>query len=209
MAAGTAARWRLDPDHATRRFYDLIWPHRADVLRLALFLCRDRFAAEDLAQEALFKAFRAIDRFEGPDAKRWLLTILRNAWTDRMRSRAGRSDVSVGELEHEPPARSPRSDDHEGWTHPQELLEAFSDQQIIDALHELPDEIRWTLLLVDVQGVSTQEAAQVLEVPPGTVKSRAHRGRAMLHELLLPVARQRRMLSGNAMGGPNAEPEAL
>ena len=78
----------------------------------------------------------------------------------------------------------------EGWTNPQELLERFSDQQIIDAMKQLPEEIRWTLLLIDVEGMQHHDAAEVLSVPVGTIKSRVHRGRAMLRRSLLPIAEQ-------------------
>ena len=55
------------------------------------------------------------------------------------------------------------------------------------------EKIRWTLLLVDVQGMDDREAAEVLGVPAGTIKSRLHRGRRMLREYLLPVAIDRRL----------------
>jgi RNA polymerase sigma-70 factor, ECF subfamily len=71
------------------------------------------------------------------------------------------------------------------------LLEAFSDAQVIEALLELPEEMRWTLLLVDVEGLSLSEAAQVMAVPEGTVKSRCHRGRSLLRATLLPLAREK------------------
>ena len=74
------------------------------------------------------------------------------------------------------------------------LLEQFSDAEMIDALSRLPEEIRWTLLLVDVEGMDHKEAAGVLDVPVGTIKSRAHRGRMMLRDKLLPLARQARIV---------------
>ena len=79
---------------------------------------------------------------------------------------------------------------------PQAALEGFSDQEVIDALQALPAEIRWTLLLLDVEGLSIQEAAGVLEIPTGTIKSRAHRGRAMLREKLLPMAAKLKWAAG-------------
>jgi RNA polymerase sigma-70 factor (ECF subfamily) len=65
---------------------------------------------------------------------------------------------------------------------------------LIDALRQLPDEIRWTLLLVDVEGMDHADAARVLDVPVGTIKSRAHRGRTMLREALTPLAKELRMI---------------
>ncbi len=73
-------------------------------------------------------------------------------------------------------------------------MAAFTDAQVIEALWALPEEIRWTLLLVDVEQLDVREAAEVLEVPVGTIKSRSHRGRRMLRERLLPLAREMRIV---------------
>ena len=176
----------MDREQATRRFYDLVWPYRADVLRLAQFLGRNRAAADDLAQETLLKAFRGIDRLQaGPHVKAWLLLILRNTWRDHVRATAARPQVSLEELSSELEASD--ADEPQTGGDPQAILQSFSDQQVIDALQALPEEIRWTLLLVDVEGLTLQDAAEMLGVPVGTVKSRSHRGRRMLRDLLLPL----------------------
>ncbi|MGD0389693.1 MAG: sigma-70 family RNA polymerase sigma factor [Tepidisphaeraceae bacterium] len=179
---------------ATLRFYAEVWPHAAEVQRLANILCRDAPAAEDLAQEALLKAFRFIDRFEpGTDAKKWLFAITRNCRADRLRIEqrtAGQEQLSNFDWEPEAPATVEDSS-FDGALAPTEILEAFSDREIIAALQRLPEEIRWTLLLVDIQGMDHVNAAEVLDVPVGTVKSRAHRGRNMLREILRPMAARR------------------
>lgn len=185
----------MDRNERTRRFYELVWPHRADVLRVAQFLSRSRVTAEDLAQDTLLKAFRGIDRLEaGPGVKAWLLQILRNTWLDRMRANSGRpAEVSLSELPVEPESEtSSESDAAASWGDPRSVLEAFSDQQVIEALQSLPAEIRWTLLLVDVEGLSLHDSADALDVPAGTIKSRVHRGRQMLREKLLPLAKELR-----------------
>lgn len=169
----------------------MVWPLRAALLRSARILVGNEADAEDLAQETLIKAFNAMDRFTpGTNLTAWLMTILRHARIDRLRARgAASADRSLDQIEYDPPG--PSASDAP-WTHPQDLLSGFSDQQIIDALQTLPEEIRWTLLLVDVEGWSHAEAAELLEVPSGTIKSRMHRGRGMLREALLPLARQLR-----------------
>jgi RNA polymerase sigma-70 factor (ECF subfamily) len=174
----------------TQRFYDLVVPQAQMVLRVARCLLRDPGAADDLAQETMIKAYKAIDRFqEGTDVRAWLMTILRNARIDFLRSAAaGVRDLSLDDSGIDPPDGS---DNESAWEHPQELLERFSDDDVIAALQQLPEEIRWTLLLVDVEKIDHSQAAQVLEVPVGTIKSRAFRGRAMLRKTLLPLARQR------------------
>jgi RNA polymerase sigma-70 factor (ECF subfamily) len=186
----------LDQEQETKRFYDLVWPHRAVVLRAARMLARNPADADDLAQETLIKAFRKIGGFrEGSDMKAWLFTVLRNTWIDRFRATASeRGVVSLDEQAAEPAAALEQQDQPAAWDRPGELLEAFSDQQVIDALHGLSDEIRWTLLLVDVEGLSQADAAEVMQTPIGTIKSRVHRGHRILWDQLLPLARDRRIV---------------
>ncbi len=182
---------------AARRFYELVWPHRAAVLRVTRILTGNAADADDLAQETLVKALRSLDRLrEGSDVRAWLLTILRHTRVDQLRV-AGRSagTLSLSQLNVDPvqPADTDPSAG-ESWDQPAEILNAFSDEQVIEALQKLPEEIRLTLLLVDVEQLDHHEAADILQVPTGTIKSRTHRGRAMLRELLSPVAREMGLL---------------
>ena len=183
---------------ATRRFYELVWPHRVTVLRVAKILAGSEADAEDLAQEALLKALRALGTLrDESDVRAWLLTILRHARVDQLRS-TGRSTgtLSLHHLEVDPAQPGGNGPLHggEAWEQPEEILNGFSDQQVIDALQKLPEETRLTLLLVDVEQLDHREAAAVLQVAVGTIKSRTHRGRAMLRELLSPVAREMGLL---------------
>jgi RNA polymerase sigma-70 factor (ECF subfamily) len=183
---------------AQRRFHEALLPHMPAVLRTAQILCgRDSADAEDLTQETMLRAYRSIDQFQaGTDARAWLLTILRHARIDRIRAtRAAVDTVSLEGMGQEPAARpeAGRADQGPVAENPEALLEEFTDAQMIHALGRLPEEIRWTLLLVDVEGMDHKDAAAVLDVPVGTVKSRAHRGRMMLRQELLPLARQARI----------------
>ncbi len=167
-----------------------MWPHRAVVLRAAIIQTGNTADAEDLAQETLLKAFRAVETFRpGTSAKAWLMTILRNARIDRLRKLGpSAGDVSLDEMPSEPAAPS---EPEALWQKPEELLNRFSDATVIEALGRIAEELRWTLLLVDVEGFDQNEAAEVLNVPVGTIKSRLHRGRAMLRQALEPLARNR------------------
>lgn len=187
----------------TERFYGEVWPHLPAILRAARFLTRDVAEAEDLAQETMIKAFKNLDRFRpGTDMKAWLMTILRNTRIDRLRAqRRTPASVSLDDVSYDIAAQEDLSPEP-AWQRPQQLLEAFSDEQVIDALGKLPEEIRWTLMLVDVEGMDHKEAANVLDIPVGTVKSRAHRGRSMLRQELTPLARQMRLI-------PQADGEAI
>lgn len=174
------------------RFEKEIWPHAAAVLRTARILTRNDAEADDLAQETMLKAFRHLDQLVDPSgAKKWLMTILRTTRIDRARA-AGKAMVSLSELPVDPPAEPAAFE--EAWGDPHRLLQQFSDQQMIDALKLVPEDIRFTLLLVDVEGLDQADAAGVLGVPVGTIKSRTHRGRSMLRELLTPLAKELRIV---------------
>jgi RNA polymerase sigma-70 factor (ECF subfamily) len=188
----------LANSQATKLFYELIWPHRAVVLRAARIQTGNDAEADDLAQDTLLKAFKAIDGFQaGTNIKAWLMTILRNTRVDRLRTAAGSTKhLSLNDLAVEPegPATSDELDSS-AWSKPEEMLAEFSDAEVIKALVEVSEELRWTLLLVDVEGMDHQDAAEILGVPVGTVKSRVHRGRAALRQTLLPLARDRRLVT--------------
>ena len=184
---------------ATKRFYAEVWPHAATVLRTAQYLTHDQAEADDLSQEVMLKAYRHLEQLQaGTDAKAWLMTILRHTRIDRIRAAAAHQrDVSLEDLGSEPPATAAANAANaadEVWNEPEALLQEFSDQQVIQALKKLPEEIRWTLLLIDVEGMDQADAATILGVPVGTIKSRAHRGRGMLREALTPLAREIRMI---------------
>ena len=168
-----------------RRFCELAWPHMDAVLRTAQCLTRSSADAEDLAQETMFKAFKAIHTIrDAACAKVWLMSILRRARIDQVR--ANRHEVIWNPLELELELEDIRAEapsvrlGHKSDA----ALDSLDDEDVVRALRELPREIRWTLLLVDVEGTDQRDAAIVLGVPVGTVKSRLHRGRAMLRQSL-------------------------
>lgn len=179
----------------TTKFKRLALPHMATLLRISKYLTHHDQQAEDLVQETMMKAMRAIDRFQdGTDTKAWLMTILRHAHIDALRSNHHHArTLSIEQAwitPHDPPEGQNGLHDAD-WTDPVGLMELFEDRDLIAALKELPDDIRWTLLLVDVEQLDHSAAAEIMEVPVGTVKSRAHRGRAMLRDRLYVRAQDR------------------
>ncbi len=182
-------------DGQAKRFKRLAWPHLAFLLRTARYLARHEQEAEDVVQETMLKAMKAIDSFqEGTNVKAWLMTILRRTFIDRLRANRSRQHEvrldSCDQVEgREEAATSGELDDR--WDNPEKILDQFEDKDMIEALQTLPDEIRWTLLLVDIEQLDYAGAARVLEIPVGTVKSRAHRGRGMLRDRLFSKAQQR------------------
>ena len=170
-----------------QRFKQLVWPLMPMVLRTAQYLTRHSQQAEDLAQETMVKAMRGIDSYQDDtNLKAWLMTILRRTHIDQLRVGRNRPDeVSVASdvLEVTVPDSSKATGElDEQWEEPEALMGRFEDDAIIKALGELPEDIRWTLLLVDVEKMEQVEVAAILNVAVGTIKSRTHRGRSMLRD---------------------------
>ena len=163
-------------------FEKIAMPHLDAIYRAALVLCGDRSRAEDLAQTTFLKAFEKFSTFApGTSCKAWLMRILRNSWIDQLRHRNVVPDTVPLD---ENVLASPEVSDRAGWSDPREILEEFSDQQVIRALTDLPEDQRLSLLLTDVEGLSQDEVAAVMGVAVGTVKSRTSRARAALKIVL-------------------------
>lgn len=177
------------------RFRQLAWPMLPVVLRTAQILVGHSGHADDLAQDTMIKAMRAIDTYQDDtNIKAWLLTILRRTHIDQLRANHRRPLQLSLDLEGiDLPAESVTSSEAamDSWDEPEKLLSRFEDQSIITALRSLSVEMRWTLLLVDVEQLNHSDAASILGVAAGTVKSRAHRGRTLLREQLHDIAVQR------------------
>ena len=163
-------------------FERIAMPHLDAVYRTAVALAGTGPAADDLAQATFVKALERFKTFrEGTNVKAWLLRICRNTRIDQIRHKK-----IVGQELPLDESQLPAERIEEA---PADLLERFSDEQVIAALLELPVEQRMAILLVDVEKLSHAEAAKVLEVAPGTVKSRASRGRARLRAKLAEHAK--------------------
>lgn len=182
-------------DAQAERFKRLVWPLMPVVLRSAGYLARNSATAEDLAQETMIKAMRAVDSYrDGTNMKAWLFTILYRTHIDRLRSKANRPhafslDAEEVDLPAKDGARSGQNDSY--WSDPEEMMERFDDEAVIESLKMLPESIRRTVLLLDVDQFEYAEAAKILGVAVGTIKSRAHRGRAMLRDHLFEIATKR------------------
>ena len=151
-----------------------------DVLhRVALSITRHRADAEDLVQDTLLRAYRAADRFDGRHPRAWLLTILRNAQLNRVRRRRP-------ELLRDPDATLARTADTstDGRTAEEVVIDAGFDATVETAFQALSDDFRAVVTLVDLEGLSYQEAADRLGIPVGTVMSRLHRARNKIKDRL-------------------------
>jgi len=149
--------------------------------------------ARDAVQDAFLSAFRSIDRFEGQALlSTWLHRIVVNASLMKLRTRRRRPEQSIEELlpgyledgHLERPASPWRT---EGMD-PAEQSELRA--LVLDSIHSLPDAHRNVLLLRDIEDLDTEEAAELLGISPGAVKTRLHRARQALRELLEPHLRE-------------------
>ena len=167
-------------------FQEWALPHKDHVYTACLYLTRKKEDAEDLFQETFLRAFRFFHQFTpGTNCRAWLLTIMHNAFKNRapQQRRAARTlefDGAVYEYEKKLVA-----DGEAGKDDPAQLYQSqLVDPEIIDALKALPEEYRSTLLLVDIEDLSYEEAAKALGCPIGTVRSRLSRARRLLQKAL-------------------------
>jgi RNA polymerase sigma-70 factor (ECF subfamily) len=164
-----------DPD----AFAELVRRHRDRLWAVALRTLGDREEAADAVQDALVSAYRAAHTFRGQSAvTTWLHRITVNACLDRARKAASRKTSPVDDTERLEQLLEP----HESAAAPAERNDLH--RQLLEALGTLPPDQRAALVLVDMQGYPVAEAARILDVPTGTVKSRCARGRARLVPLL-------------------------
>jgi RNA polymerase sigma-70 factor, ECF subfamily len=162
-------------------FSRYVIPEIAILARVAQSLTGNGADAEDPVQETLLSAYRAIERFDGAHPRAWLLTIMRNAELKRHRRRRPRLLGEGEPLEHwsvTDPARFVDS--------PEQVVVGPEFGAVVTAsLAALPERHRQVVELVDIEGLSYAEAAQVIGVPVGTVMSRLHRARTRIRHRLI------------------------
>ena len=155
------------------------------VFGTALRLTRSREEAEDLAQEAIVRAYEAYERFDGSNFKAWMLRIVTNLYINKYRQR--QRGPQMGSLDEEN-AMEPVSE--EGEAPDRALFDGLLGAEVEEALVKVPEDFRLTVVLSDIEGMSYQEIADATGVPIGTVRSRLARGRAILRRELDLFARQ-------------------
>jgi RNA polymerase sigma-70 factor (ECF subfamily) len=161
-------------------FRTYVVPEVEVLLRVARSITRHDQDAEDLVQDTLLRAYRAIDRFDGAYPRAWLLTILRNTQRNRVRRQRPvlLRDLGDGrdELANQP-----------GGIEPELVLaDQMLEADLEAAVAALPERFRETVELVDLAGLTYEEASTVLDIPVGTVMSRLHRARTRLRTQLGP-----------------------
>jgi RNA polymerase sigma factor (sigma-70 family) len=156
---------------------EVVRDHSARVYRLAYRLTGNRHDAEDLTQDVFIRVFRSLDRFQPGTFEGWLHRITTNLFLDSARRK---QKIRFDGLADGAAERLPSS-----WPSPSEALsDADLDHDVAGALAALAPEFRAAVVLCDIEGLSYEEIASVLDIKIGTVRSRIHRGRAQLRKAL-------------------------
>lgn len=181
-------------------------PYLDDLYSAALRYTRNPVDAEDLVQETYTKAYEKFHQFApGTNLKAWLYRILTNTYINSYRRRQRRPAEVSADVEDSDFSLYDRI---AGATHAPaevEVLSRLTDDEVKQALAELPDTFRMAVYLADVEGFSYAEIAEIMDTPIGTVMSRLHRGRARLHEALYSYARDRGLLGHPDDHDPKAQ----
>jgi RNA polymerase sigma-70 factor, ECF subfamily len=157
------------------------------VYRVARRLVSSREEAEDLVQETYARAFRSWRSYTpGTNLRAWLFRILTNLNIDRGRREQRTPDLQP--MEEGDYYLYNRLEQEAGTEAEDRIVERLSQDSVVEALSAVPHNFRDVLVLVDIGDFSYQDAAQILDVPIGTVMSRLHRGRRILKKELAETA---------------------
>jgi len=167
----------MAPKTNSKSYFETTVIPEIDLLyRTAWSLTRSESEAQDLVQETLLKAFKAIDRFDGRYPRAWLLTILKNTNINRARKKKA-------DLLKDPDTTFANSLEFSDPTTPEILvIDTFFEANVETAYQKLSPDSKAIIDLVDLNGFSYQEAADNLKIPVGTVMSRLHRARKQVRQ---------------------------
>ena len=188
---GEAGRRIAGEARARVRFEEEALEFADQVYRVARRLVGTREEAEELVQETYARAFRSWRSYTpGTNMRAWLLRILTNLNTDRGRKLQRTPDLQPLEESDYYLANKLAAVEGEQALDQERVVERLSQGGVVDALAALPHDFRDVVVLVDIGEFSYAEAAQILDVPIGTVMSRLSRGRALLRRALARFARE-------------------
>ena len=165
----------------------------------AMRMTRNKSDAEDLVQETFIKAWRSFHTFQtGTNLRAWLYRIMTNTFINKYNSKQRKpTETELDEVEELYLYKRLGSIDQSKLSSSAEdqMLELFTDDEVKNALEELPETFRLPVLLSDVDGFSYKEIAEMLDIPLGTVMSRLHRGRKLMQKMLYEYAKERGLVN--------------
>ncbi len=190
-AAGSAH----PPQAVTEDFEAGVLAQLDSLYRTARRMTSSQQEAEDLVQETMLKAFRFADKYQpGTNLRAWLFRILNTSAINRYRKQAT----------HPTPSPLPEGEDFYLYNRirdlsgqelnvgaEEEVLSKYLDEDVYNALQDLPPNFRMPVVLADIEGLSYKEIAEALQIPIGTVMSRISRARRQLQRSLWQYARER------------------
>ncbi len=173
-------------DGSLEAFEQLVALYENKIFGLCLHLTGNPVDAQDLAQEAFIRLYKALPGFRGQSAfSTWFYRIVVNLWSNETRRRARQRTVSLDAPVQTSDGEIQRTLEDEGVTDPEEALEEKEEREMVwQAINELSDEHRSVLVLREMYDMPYMEIAKALGCSEGTVKSRLNRARKNLHDLL-------------------------
>src|SRR4249920_2647276 len=196
-----AAESKAATEDLESRFEAEAMPYLDGMYAAAYRLTRNAADAEDLIQETFLRAYRGFHQFEpGTNLKAWLYRILMNTFINSYRKKQREPQtISEDEIEdwylYSRMARGGAEPSAEAT-----VIESLPDEDVQDALSNLPEQFREAVMLADVEGFSYKEIAEIMGVPIGTVMSRLHRGRKALQQRLWQFGRERGLVPDDTDG---------
>jgi RNA polymerase sigma-70 factor, ECF subfamily len=215
IALRSLQRARLDfptmetPHSASRQpsdFVEQALPYADQLYAAAMRLAKNPSDAADLVQDTFLKAYQAFHQFEqGTNLKSWLYRILTNTFINLYRKRTKEGfTAALDDLEEWQVGGAESLTQTSTRSAEAEAIDRMPASVVTDALHSLQEEFRMAVYFADVEGLSYQEIADIMDTPVGTVMSRLYRGRKLLRDKLADYAAAQGFdVSGSKGGGRN------
>ena len=177
-------------------------PHMTMLYNYALRLTGSEDDAKDLLQDTYLKAYRFLDKYEdGTNAKAWLFRILKNSFINNYRKSARTPDqVEYSEVEEFVDMMKDDTAPVTDMRH--DMFDHLLGDEVTTAMESLTEEFRTIIILSDLEEMTYEEIAEVLEIPLGTVRSRLHRARKAMQEKLTTFARKHGYISSSPKQTP-------
>ena len=165
-------------------------PHKSALYNYALKISGNADDAQDLVQETYYKAFRYFDKFQsGTNSKAWMFMILKNTFINDYR-KSKRQPYKLDYEQIQNFYENVKADRAIDNNLDKDFYNDLFDDELTEAIDQLPTKMREVFLLCDLEGYSYEETADLVGCPIGTVRSRLHRARHMLQEILFDYAKE-------------------
>ena len=190
---GELVRTELSDDERRDLFESQVMPEIDRMYGAAIRYTRDPVEAQDLLQETVAKAFSSFQQFQqGTNLRAWLYRILHTTYISMYRKKQRRPQETLHDATDD---FSFYDEARTGASAEYEVLSRITDDEIKQALADLPESFRMAVYLADVEEFSYKEIAEIMDTPIGTVMSRLHRGRKALQKALADYARARGLIT--------------